>query len=81
MKMNNKKWYNNEKDLATNPIFNVIWFGIWMVVLIIGIKGTIVWESYLLRFFSILMLVLQQYWYLEILELHNKRRTKQEKKK
>ncbi len=75
--MKKQKWYDNEKDLATKPIFNIAWFGVWCFSLIIGAKGVayqLGWESYILGIFSFLMLALQIHWFTEILEVHNARR-------
>jgi len=74
--MENKKWYNNEKDLATKPLFNYIWFVIFISCLTIGIKATtnqIDWKSLFIVVFSFTMLFIQHCWLMEILELHNKK--------
>lgn len=80
----NKKWYDNEKDLATKPIFNIVWFGLWCFGMIIGSKEIayqLGWESYVLAIFSFLMLALQNNCLIEILKLHNERRTSKQRSK
>ncbi len=72
--MKKQKWYDNEKDLATKPIFNIAWFGVWCFSLIIGTKGIayqLGWESYVIGTFSFLMLALQIHWLTEVLERLN----------
>ena len=72
--MKKQKWYNDKEDLATKPIFNTCWWGLWICCLIVGSKGVaygLGWESYVIVIFSLVMLGIQQHWLLEILKLHN----------
>ena len=83
--MNNKKWYDNEKDIATKPIFHIVWFGVWCSALVIGSKGvaySLGWESYLIAIFSCLMLTFQVKSLVDVLEEYNKiRNSKQRRSK
>ncbi len=75
--MKNKKWYDNEKDLATKPNFHLIWFLVWSSASIIGTKGvaySLGWEVYLIAIFSYLMLGFQVYSLVGVLGVHNARR-------
>ncbi len=73
--MKNKKWYDNEKDLATKPVFHLAWFLVWSYASIIGTKGvaySLGWESYLLAIFSYLMLGFQVISLTDVLKEYNK---------
>ncbi len=66
MKQKTKKiWCENKKDLATKEMFNTFWFGLWMFSLIIGVRHIEIvgdWKGYLIAFFSVGMLMIQQIW-------------------
>ncbi len=74
-----KKWYDNEKDLATKQFFNQIWFAVFIFSLIIGMKHIAyfnTWEGYVLAFWAAMMLLLQQIWQWEMINIYKKRQKK-----
>lgn len=73
-----QSWVEDEKDIANKRWFNLLWFVLFMVALIIGSKGIALdmgWKSYFIAIFSVIMLSIQQeMFYHKIKYLENKQK-------